>query len=135
HDQGHLRPRDVRDLVRDAEARRPGPDAVPAGPVGAVGPVVSAISAVSAVSAVSGVTTVTAETLRHLRCLFRTPLTRSTASAAGPHLVSDSASEAAYLFVAACGDQGPPRLALPHTLAPLTPGSLRAHDGLVVLGT
>ncbi|MEU6863316.1 IclR family transcriptional regulator C-terminal domain-containing protein [Streptomyces sp. NPDC046876] len=79
-------------------------------------------------------TRVTAETLRHLRSLFRTPLARATASASGPHLVSDTAAEAAYFFDAPA-DGGPPRLALPHTFAPLTPGSLRAREGLVVLGT
>ncbi len=79
-------------------------------------------------------TRVTAETLRHLRSLFRTPLSRSTASASGPHLVSDTAAEAAYFFDA-LPDSGPPRLALPHTFAPLTPGSLPAREGLVVLGT
>lgn len=80
---------------------------------------------------------VTAETLRQLRSLFRTPLTRATAGADGPHLVSDSASEAAYLFDAPEGD-GAPGLALPRTFAPLAPGSLRhtdGLDGLVVLHT
>lgn len=80
---------------------------------------------------------VTAETLRQLRSLFRTPLTRATAGADGPHLVSDSASEAAYLFDAPEGD-GVPGLALPRTFAPLVPGSLRRTDGLdglVVLRT
>nr|WP_279346361.1 IclR family transcriptional regulator C-terminal domain-containing protein [Streptomyces sp. AP-93] len=80
---------------------------------------------------------VTAETLRQLRSLFRTPLTRATAGADGPHLVSDSSSEAAYLFDAPEGD-GAPGLALPRTFAPLVPGSLRTADGLdglVVLRT
>ncbi|CAL9587282.1 hypothetical protein SUDANB120_05172 [Streptomyces sp. enrichment culture] len=80
-------------------------------------------------------TRVTAETLRHLRSLFRTPLVgAAAAAAAGPHLVSDPAAEAAYLFEAG-PDGGPPRLALPRTFAPLTPGSLRTRGGLVVLGT
>ncbi|MDD9379917.1 IclR family transcriptional regulator C-terminal domain-containing protein [Streptomyces sp. ZAF1911] len=80
---------------------------------------------------------VTAETLRQLRRVFRTPLTRATGGAEGPHLVSDSASEAAYLFDAPQGD-GAPGLALPRTYAPLVPGSLRTadgQDGLVVLRT
>lgn len=72
---------------------------------------------------------VTADTLRHLRSLFRTPLTRAMVGADGPHLVSDSASEAAYLFDAPEGD-GVPGLALPRTVAPLVPGSLRTTDGL-----
>ncbi len=79
----------------------------------------------------------TPETLRHLRHLgrlFRTPLTRFAASAAGPHLVSDSASGAAYLFGTDPEGEGP-RLALPQTLGPLAPGSLPAQEGLVVLGT
>nr|WP_324289380.1 IclR family transcriptional regulator C-terminal domain-containing protein [Streptomyces sp. H34-S4] len=75
---------------------------------------------------------VTAETLRQLRSLFRTPLTRATAGADGPHLVSDSASEAAYLFDAQ-QDDGTQGLVLPRTYAPLVPGSLRTADGLVVL--
>ncbi|RSS82727.1 hypothetical protein EF903_26840 [Streptomyces sp. WAC05292] len=80
-------------------------------------------------------TRVTAETLRHLRSLFRTPLVgAAAAAAAGPHLVSDPAAEAAYLFEAG-PDGGPPRLALPRTFAPLMPGSLRTREGLVVLGT
>ncbi|GAA0314230.1 hypothetical protein GCM10010302_61720 [Streptomyces polychromogenes] len=74
------------------------------------------------------------ETLRHLGRLFRTPLTRFAASAAGPHLVSDSASGAAYLFDTLPEGDGP-RLALPRTLGPLAPGSLPAQEGLVVLGT
>ncbi|MFH7596200.1 IclR family transcriptional regulator C-terminal domain-containing protein [Streptomyces racemochromogenes] len=74
------------------------------------------------------------ETLRHLGRLFRTPLTRFTASTAGPHLVSDSASGAAYLFGALPEGDGP-RLALPQTLGPLAPGSLPAPEGLVVLRT
>lgn len=77
---------------------------------------------------------VTPETLRHLRMLFRTPLTRSTASPADPHLVSDTAAEAAYFF-----DPLPrsdtPRLSLPRTFAPLTPGSLPTADRLLVLST
>lgn len=80
---------------------------------------------------------VTAETLRQLRRAFRTPLTRGTGGADGPHLVSDSASEAAYLFDAP-PDDGAPGLALPRTFAPLAPGSLRTaggQDGLVVLRT
>lgn len=76
----------------------------------------------------------TTETLRHLGRLFRTPLTRFTASAAGPHLVSDSAAGAAYLFDTDPEGEGP-RLALPQTLGPLAPGSLPAEEGLVVLGT
>ncbi|MBT2452577.1 hypothetical protein J7F03_37140 [Streptomyces sp. ISL-43] len=95
---------------------------------------------------------VTAETLRHLRSVFRTPLSRAAGRAAwrdgadgagpaggaeGPHLVSDSASGAAYLFEApeAAPDGGLPGLALPRTFAPLVPGSLRTADGLVVLRT
>lgn len=77
---------------------------------------------------------VTAETLRHLRRLFRTPLTGSAASADGPHLVSDTTAAAAYLFDAVA-DTGQPRLALPHTFTPVTPGSLTTPDGLVVLRT
>ncbi|CAM5629274.1 hypothetical protein SAVIM338S_05990 [Streptomyces avidinii] len=78
---------------------------------------------------------VSPETLRHLRGLFRTPLSRSAEEPDGPHLVSDSASEAAYLFDAfdAPADDGAPALALPRTFAPLLPGSLRTADGLVVL--
>ncbi|WP_306463771.1 IclR family transcriptional regulator C-terminal domain-containing protein [Streptomyces sp. WAC07061] len=76
----------------------------------------------------------TPETLRQLGRLFRTPLTRFTASAGGPHLVSDSSSGAAYLFDAP-PEGGGPRLALPQTLGPLAPGSLPAPEGLVVLGT
>lgn len=78
---------------------------------------------------------VSAETLRHLRRLFRTPLARAAAQEAnGPHLVSDSASEAAYLFDAP-PDGDFPGLALPRTFAPLVPGSLRTAEGLVVLRT
>lgn len=77
---------------------------------------------------------VTAETLRHLRSLFRTPLTGSTSSPDGPHLVSDTAAAAAYLFDAAL-DTDQPRLALPHTFTPVTPGSLTTPNGLVVLRT
>ncbi len=77
---------------------------------------------------------VTPETLRHLRMLFRTPLTRSTASPADPHLVSDTASEAAYFFDP-LPESDPPRLSLPVTFAPLTPGTLRTAEGLVVLST
>ncbi|WUG89763.1 hypothetical protein OHU74_30150 [Streptomyces sp. NBC_00454] len=77
---------------------------------------------------------VSAETLRHLRRLFRTPLTRAAQEADGPHLVSDSASEAAYLFDAP-PDGDFPGLALPRTFAPLVPGSLRTAEGLVVLRT
>lgn len=80
---------------------------------------------------------VTPETLRHLRRLFRTPLTRASAAApGGPHLVSDPATAAAYLFDAVPeAGGGQPRLALPRTFAPLRPGSLPTPDGLVVLGT
>lgn len=88
--------------------------------------------------AVPGPVPVTAETLRHLRSLFRTPLPRGSGGggggAGGPHLVSDSASEAAYLFDAPQAG-GAPGLVLPHTFAPLVPGSLRTADGLVVLRT
>ncbi|MEV6728137.1 IclR family transcriptional regulator C-terminal domain-containing protein [Streptomyces sp. NPDC051364] len=77
---------------------------------------------------------VTPETLRHLRSLFRTPLTRATPSPAGPHLVSDTAAEAAYFFDP-LPESGPPRLALPLTFAPLTPGSLPPSEGLLILGT
>ncbi|MDX3538817.1 hypothetical protein PV721_31670, partial [Streptomyces sp. MB09-01] len=77
---------------------------------------------------------VTPETLRHLRRLFRTPLTGATAAAAGPHLVSDTTTAAAYLFDAAPNtDQ--PRLSLPHTFTSVAPGSLTTPTGLVVLGT
>ncbi|MEJ8641568.1 hypothetical protein WKI68_08930 [Streptomyces sp. MS1.HAVA.3] len=77
---------------------------------------------------------VTPETLRHLRRLFRTPLTGGTATAGGPHLVSDTTAAAAYLFDAApATDQ--PRLSLPHTFTSVTPGSLTTPTGLVVLGT
>ncbi|MET3984373.1 DNA-binding IclR family transcriptional regulator [Streptomyces sp. PvR034] len=75
-----------------------------------------------------------ARTLRHLRSVFRTPHTRATASP-GPHLVSDPASEAAYLFAAsprARGGDGP-ALALPRTFAPLPP--LGPGGDLVVLHT
>ncbi|WP_329441188.1 hypothetical protein OG906_07730 [Streptomyces sp. NBC_01426] len=77
---------------------------------------------------------ITPETLRHLRKLFRTPVGGG-AGADGPHLVSDPAAAAAYLFAAVPEDAERPRLALPHTFAPLTPGSLTAPGGLVVLGT
>ncbi|MFF4851896.1 IclR family transcriptional regulator C-terminal domain-containing protein [Streptomyces sp. NPDC001194] len=77
---------------------------------------------------------VTPETLRHLRMLFRTPLTRPTASPADPHLVSDTASEAAYFF-GPLPDSDQPRLSLPVTFAPLTPGTLPTAKGLVVLST
>ncbi|AXE27415.1 hypothetical protein C0216_10425 [Streptomyces globosus] len=92
-------------------------------------------SSPAAAAAAPQPTRVTAETLRHLRSLFRTPLVgAAAATAAGPHLVSDPAAEAAYLFEAG-PDGGPPRLALPRTFAPLTPRCLRTRDGLVVLGT
>ncbi|KJY44258.1 hypothetical protein VR46_21530, partial [Streptomyces sp. NRRL S-444] len=74
---------------------------------------------------------VTPETLRHLRSLFRTPLSRATPSPAGPHLVSDTAAEAAYFFDP-LPESGPPRLALPLTFAPLTPGVLPQSEGLLV---
>ncbi|MGI5446337.1 hypothetical protein ACQEVM_11355 [Streptomyces sp. CA-243310] len=77
---------------------------------------------------------ITPETLRHLRKLFRTPVGGG-AGADGPHLVSDPAAAAAYLFAAVPEGTERPRLALPHTFAPLTPGSLTAPGGLVVLGT
>ncbi|MBT2480692.1 hypothetical protein J7E94_21225 [Streptomyces sp. ISL-94] len=77
---------------------------------------------------------VTPETLRHLRRLFRTPLTGTTPSPAGPHLVSDTTAAAAYLFDAA-PDTGPPRLSLPHTFTEVTPGTLTTPAGLVVLHT
>ncbi|MFD9537690.1 hypothetical protein, partial [Streptomyces sp. NPDC060010] len=77
---------------------------------------------------------ITPETLRHLRKLFRTPVGGG-AGADGPHLVSDPVAAAAYLFDAVPEDAERPRLALPHTFAPLTPGSLTAPGGLVVLGT
>ncbi|MGW7331815.1 hypothetical protein ACWGIU_25155, partial [Streptomyces sp. NPDC054840] len=73
------------------------------------------------------------ETLRHLRRLFRTPLTGGSAAAGGPHLVSDTAAAAAYLFDAA-SDTEEPRLSLPHTFTSLPPGSLTTPTGLVVLG-
>lgn len=76
----------------------------------------------------------TPETLRHLRMLFRTPLTRGAASPADPHLVSDTAAEAAYFF-APLPESDPPRLSLPRTFAPLTPGSLPTADRLLVLST
>ncbi|QEV49681.1 hypothetical protein CP980_06205 [Streptomyces vinaceus] len=77
---------------------------------------------------------VTPETLRHLRMLFRTPLTRPTASPADPHLVSDTASEAAYFFDP-LPESEEPRLSLPVTFAPLSPGTLPTAKGLVVLST
>lgn len=76
----------------------------------------------------------TPETLRHLRRLFRTPLTDTTASVSGPHLVSDTTSAAAYLFDA-LPDTGRPCLSLPHTFTQVAPGTLTAPRGLVVLGT
>ncbi|MEV6732251.1 MULTISPECIES: IclR family transcriptional regulator C-terminal domain-containing protein [unclassified Streptomyces] len=76
-------------------------------------------------------TRITPETLRLLGRLFRTPLTRATAQA-GPHLVSDPASAAAYLFEAD-PDPAHRHLALPHTFTQITPGTLPSPDGLVVL--
>ncbi|MFB7465982.1 IclR family transcriptional regulator C-terminal domain-containing protein, partial [Streptomyces sp. NPDC056224] len=76
----------------------------------------------------------TPETLRHLRRLFRTPLTDTTGSAGGPHLVSDTTSAAAYLFDA-LPDTGQPCLALPHTFTQVAPGTLTTPRGLVVLRT
>lgn len=106
-------PPDAADAPEGPDVAEPGPQAAPA-PVPEPAPV-------------------TAETLRQLRRLFRTPLTRAVAGgAAGPHLVSDSASEAAYLFDAPA-DTGEPCLALPRTFAPMVPGSLRTAEGLVVL--
>ncbi|GGS08268.1 hypothetical protein Snoj_12240 [Streptomyces nojiriensis] len=81
----------------------------------------------------SPVTPLTPETLRHLRRLFRTPLAGGAAAAGGPHLVSDTAAAAAYLFDAA-PDTGQPRLSLPHTFTSVVPGSLTTPTGLVVLG-
>ncbi|MEU9417119.1 hypothetical protein [Streptomyces sp. NPDC048272] len=78
---------------------------------------------------------ITPETLRHLRKLFRTPVGGGGAVPDGPHLVSDPVAAAAYLFAAVPEDAERPRLALPHTFAPLTPGSLTTPGGLVVLGT
>lgn len=101
---------------------------------GAIPPDASAADAAAADVPAPQRTGVTPETLRHLRSLFRTPLTRATASPDGPHLVSDSASAAAYLFDA-LPDTDRPRLSLPRTFAPLTPGSLPTPNGLVVLGT
>ncbi|MFE2274099.1 hypothetical protein ACFXB4_33345 [Streptomyces lavendulae] len=79
-------------------------------------------------------TRMTPETLRLLGRLFRTPLTRATAPE-GPHLVSDPATAAAYLFEAAAAPPDPdrPRLALPRTFTQVTPGTLPAPNGLVVL--
>ncbi|MET8756015.1 hypothetical protein ABZW32_38870 [Streptomyces sp. NPDC004667] len=78
-------------------------------------------------------TRMTPETLRLLGRLFRTPLTRATAPR-GPHLVSDPATAAAYLFEAdAPPDPDRPRLALPRTFTQVTPGTLPAPNGLVVL--
>ncbi|WP_425578834.1 hypothetical protein, partial [Streptomyces lavendulae] len=75
----------------------------------------------------------TPETLRLLGRLFRTPLTRATAPE-GPHLVSDPATAAAYLFEAAAPpDPDRARLALPRTFTQVTPGTLPAPNGLVVL--
>lgn len=76
----------------------------------------------------------TPETLRHLRRLFRTRLTSTTGSPAGPHLVSDTTSAAAYLFDA-LPDTGQPCLSLPHTFTQVAPGTLATPTGLVVLGT
>lgn len=85
-------------------------------------------------------THITPETLRHLGRLFRTPLTRITSTGAGaaapdgPHLVSDPAAAAAYLFDAdTLPDPDRPRLSLPHTFTQVVPGTLPAPDGLVVL--
>ncbi|OEJ34481.1 hypothetical protein BGK67_26910 [Streptomyces subrutilus] len=75
----------------------------------------------------------TPETLRHLRRMFRTPLTGTTGSPAGPHLVSDTSSAAAYLFEA-LPDTGGPCLSLPHTFTQVAPGTLATPTGLVVLG-
>ncbi|MEU2829327.1 hypothetical protein ABZ667_11760 [Streptomyces lavendulae] len=78
-------------------------------------------------------TRMTPETLRLLGRLFRTPLTRATAPE-GPHLVSDPAAAAAYLFEAAAPpDPDRPRLALPRTFTQVAPGTLPAPNGLVVL--
>ncbi|MFB0632955.1 IclR family transcriptional regulator C-terminal domain-containing protein [Streptomyces sp. AB3(2024)] len=78
-------------------------------------------------------TRMTPETLRLLGRLFRTPLTRATAPQ-GPHLVSDPATAAAYLFEAdAPPDPDRPRLTLPRTFTQVTPGTLPAPNGLVVL--
>lgn len=78
-------------------------------------------------------TRMTPETLRLLGRLFRTPLTRATAPQ-GPHLVSDPATAAAYLFEAdAPPDPDRPRLALPRTFSQVTPGTLSTPNGLVVL--
>lgn len=76
---------------------------------------------------------VTPETLRHLRRLFPTPITGGSAAAGGPHLVSDTAAAAAYLFDAV-PDTDQPRLSLPLTFTSLPPGSLSTPTGLVVLG-
>lgn len=76
-------------------------------------------------------TRITPETLRLLGRLFRTPLTRATAQD-GPHLVSDPASAAAYLFEAD-PDPAHPSLTLPRTFTQITPGTLPTPDGLVVL--
>ncbi|MEU9252179.1 IclR family transcriptional regulator C-terminal domain-containing protein [Streptomyces sp. NPDC048270] len=75
----------------------------------------------------------TPETLRHLRRLFRTQLTGATGSPAGPHLVSDTTSAAAYLFEA-LPDTDRPCLSLPHTFTQVAPGTLATPTGLVVLG-
>ncbi|WP_327169091.1 IclR family transcriptional regulator C-terminal domain-containing protein [Streptomyces subrutilus] len=77
-------------------------------------------------------TPATAETLRHLRRLFRTQLTGTTAAPTGPHLVTDTTAAAAYLFAAA-PPTDEPRLCLPQTYTPLTPGALTTPNGLVVL--
>ncbi|QES57552.1 hypothetical protein DEJ51_27985 [Streptomyces venezuelae] len=83
---------------------------------------------------VTPVTPVTPETLRHLRRLFRIPLAGGTVAAGGPHLVSDTAAAAAYLFDAV-SDTDQPSLSLPHTFTSVLPGSLTSPTGLVVLGT
>lgn len=75
----------------------------------------------------------TPETLRHLRRLFPTPITGGSAAAGGPHLVSDTAAAAAYLFDAV-PDTDQARLSLPLTFTSLPPGSLSTPTGLVVLG-
>lgn len=65
---------------------------------------------------------VTPETLRHLRRLFPTPITGGSAAAGGPHLVSDTAAAAAYLFDAV-PDTDQARLSLPLTFTSLPRGA------------
>ncbi|MCB5182943.1 hypothetical protein LG632_26750 [Streptomyces sp. SMC 277] len=66
---------------------------------------------------------------RHLRNLFRRPLHGAAAASTGPHLVSDPAAAAAYLFEAEPPESPHPSLALPLTYTPFEPDG----DRLLVL--